>query len=163
MLNPDYAEMLCALSDEGVEFLLVGAYAMAAHGVPRATGDIDVWVNPSRDNAQRVLRALGRFGAPLFDLKAADLARDGTVFQLGVPPRRIDLLTSIDGVVFAEAWPKRVICRIDGQDVPVLSREDLVANKRAAARPKDLVDVQILEQELGGSSRRNRKRAKPRT
>lgn len=100
MLNPDFAEMLRTLSDEGVEFLLVGAYAMAAHGVPRATGDIDVWVKPSRDNAERVLRALGRFGAPLFDLSAADLARVGTVFQLGVPPRRIDLLTSIDGVVF---------------------------------------------------------------
>lgn len=159
MLNPDFAEMLRALSDEGVEFLLVGAYAMAAHGVPRATGDIDVWVNPSPDNAQRVLRALDRFGAPLFDLRAADLAREGTVFQLGVPPRRIDLLTSIDGVSFAQAWPRRVLCRIDDQEVPVLSREDLVANKRAAARPKDLVDVQILEQE-GSGSRMRRKRGK---
>lgn len=161
MLNPDFAEMLRTLSDEGVEFLLVGAYAMAAHGVPRATGDIDVWVNPSRDNAQRVLRALRGFGAPLFDLSAADLTRDGTVFQLGVPPRRIDLLTSIDGVVFAEAWPRRVLCRIDDQDIPVLSREDLVANKRAAGRAKDLVDVQILEQEGEGGPRRSRKPAKP--
>ena len=118
--------------------------------VPRATGDIDVLVNPSPDNAQRVLRALDRFGAPLFDLRAADLARGGTVFQLGLPPRRIDLLTSIDGVSFADAWPRRVMCRIDDQEVPVLSREDLVANKRAAGRPKDLVDVQILEQEGNG-------------
>lgn len=81
--------------------------AMAAHGVPRATGDIDVWVRPSRDNAPRVLLALQRFGAPLFDLTAADLARRGTVFQLGVPPRRIDILTSIDGMTFDTAWPRR--------------------------------------------------------
>ena len=101
MLNPDFAEMLVALSAEGVEYLLVGAYAMAAHGVPRATGDIDIWVRPTPENAERVLRAPGRFGAPLFDLTAADLARKGTVFQLRVPPRRIDILTSIDGVTFA--------------------------------------------------------------
>ena len=104
MLNPDFAEMLRALSAEGVEYLLVGAYAMAAHGVPRATGDIDIWVRPSPENANRVLRALARFGAPLSDLTATDLQRDGTVFQLGVPPRRIDLLTSIDGVTFEDAW-----------------------------------------------------------
>src|SRR5690242_1218157 len=103
--------MLRALSAEGVEYLVVGAYAMAAHGIPRATGDIDIWIRPSPVNADRVLRAIRRFGAPLFDLTVADLTRDGTVFQLGLPPRRIDLLTSIDGVTFEEAWPDRVTSR----------------------------------------------------
>jgi len=145
LLNPDFAEMLVALSAEGVEYLLVGAYAMAAHGVPRATGDIDIWVRPTPENAERVLRALGRFGAPLFDLTAADLARKGTVFQLRVPPRRIDILTSIDGVTFDEAWPGRVTCRLGDVEVIVIGRETLVRNKRAAARPKDLVDLRILE------------------
>ena len=145
MLNPDFAEMLRALSAESADYLLVGAYAMAAHGVPRATGDIDVWVRPSRENARRVLRALGRFGAPLFDLSAQDLSRDGTVFQLGVPPRRIDLLTSIDGITFDEAWPDRVACRLGDVDVTVIGREALIRNKRAAGRPKDLVDLQLLD------------------
>ena len=145
MLNPDFAEMLRAWSAAGAEYLLVGAYAMAAHGVPRATGDIDLWVRPSRENARRVLLALQRFGAPLFDLTAADLARPGTVFQLGVPPRRIDILTSIDGVTFATAWPRRIAARLGDVEVPVIGREDLVRNKRSAKRPKDLLDVRLLE------------------
>ncbi|HLY38643.1 MAG TPA: hypothetical protein VKU61_11450 [Candidatus Binatia bacterium] len=144
MLNPDFAEMLRALSAEGVEYLVVGAYAMAAHGVPRATGDIDVWVRSSPANAERVLRALHRFGAPLFDLTVADLTREGTVFQLGLPPRRIDLLTSIDGVTFEDAWPERVTSRFGDLEVTVIGREALVRNKRAAGRLKDLVDLRIL-------------------
>jgi hypothetical protein len=94
LVNPDFAEMLHALSAAGAEFLLVGAYAMAARGIPRATGDLDVWVRPTRQNAVRVLRALASFGAPLADLSEADLATPGTVFQLGLPPRRIDMLTA---------------------------------------------------------------------
>lgn len=144
VLNPDFAEMLRALSAAGVQYLLVGAYAMAAHGVPRATGDIDVWVRPTRDNARRVLLALERFGAPLFGLTAADLATAGTVFQLGVPPRRIDLLTSIDGVAFTTAWPRRITACFGDLEVAVIGRDDLLRNKRAAKRPKDLVDVQML-------------------
>jgi hypothetical protein len=144
LLNRDFAEMLRVLSDEGVEYLLVGAYAMAAHGVPRATGDIDIWVRPSPRNALRVLRALRRFGAPLFDLSTADLARTGTVFQLGVPPRRIDLLTSIDGVTFATAWKGRITCRLGGVEVPVIGRAALTRNKRATGRPKDRVDLHLL-------------------
>ena len=137
--------MLRALSAAGAEYLLVGAYAMAAHGVPRATGDIDVWVRPSRDNAPRVLLALRRFGAPLSDLTAADLARRGTVFQIGVPPRRIDIMTSIDGVTFDTAWSRRITTRLGDVQVTVIGREELVRNKRAAKRPKDVVDVQLLE------------------
>ncbi len=144
MLNPDFAEMLRALSAAGAEFLIVGAYAMAAHGVPRATGDLDLWVRPTPENAARVLDALRAFGAPLFDLSLRDLVSRGTVFQLGLPPRRIDILTSIDGVTFERAWQARVSSRLGDVDVPVLGREELIRNKRAAGRPKDLVDLRVL-------------------
>lgn len=160
MLNPDFAEMLRALSVEGVEYLLVGAYAMAAHGVPRATGDIDIWVRPSRENADAVLRALARFGAPLFDLTATDLARDGTVFQLGVQPRRIDILTSIDGVTFEDAWGGRMTSRLGDVDVTVIGREALVCNKRAAGRPRDRVDLRLLEASRQPPPRARRHRAR---
>jgi hypothetical protein len=162
LLNRDFAEMLRALSAESVEYLIVGAYAMAAHGVPRATGDIDVWVRPSSDNAERVLRALGRFGAPLVDLTAADLAREGTVFQLGVPPRRIDILTSIDGVTFDDAWPGRVACRLGDVDVVVIGRDALVRNKRATGRAKDRSDLEILAPRRARPTTPRSRRPRPR-
>jgi hypothetical protein len=145
MLNPDYRDMLSALSAEGVEYLVVGAYALAAHGLPRATGDIDFWVRPSAENAERVLAALHAFGAPIQGLTRDDLERAGTVYQIGVAPRRVDLLTSIDGVEFDDAWPRRVVRDVDGMPVPVLSREDLLRNKRATNRPKDKLDADWLE------------------
>jgi hypothetical protein len=160
LLNPDFAEMLRALSAEGVEYMLVGAYAMAAHGVPRATGDIDIWVRPSRENAGRVLRALDRFGAPRFDLTSGDLTRRGTVFQLGVPPRRIDLLTSIDGVTFDIAWRGRVRCRLGSVTVTVIGREALLRNKRATGRPKDRVDLRLLAASVRAPARTRTKRAR---
>ena len=147
MLNPDYRDMLSALSAAGVEFLVVGAYALAAHGLPRATGDIDFWVRPTGDNADRVLEALREFGAPLHDLSREDLARPGTVFQIGVPPRRIDLLTAIDGVEFEAAWQNRATREVDGFSIPVLAKQDLLRNKRATNRPKDLLDAEWLERE----------------
>jgi predicted nucleotidyltransferase len=144
MLHKDYKEMLQCLSDEGVKFLLVGAYALAAHGFPRATKDIDffVWANP--ENGASVLRALERFGAPTRDLSAADFAREGTIFQIGVGPRRIDILTRIDGVSFQEAYARRSTIRLEGVEVPVISREDLIANKRASGRTQDLADIERL-------------------
>ena len=147
MLNPDFRDMLLALSDENVEWLLVGAYALAAHGLPRATGDIDVWINTSKENAVRVLAALKRFGAPTIDLSETDLTTSGTVFQIGLAPRRVDILTSIDGVNFAEAWRVREQKQVDGIDVNVISKRHLMQNKRAVGRPKDLIDVAWLEQE----------------
>src|SRR4030095_16741704 len=111
-MNPDYSDILSTLSEAGVEFLLVGAYAMAVHGLPRATGDIDLWVRPERENAERTLLALRSFGAPLHDLTPEDLCREGTVFQIGVAPRRIDVLTAIDGVTFQEGWASRIVVKI---------------------------------------------------
>ena len=149
MLNPDFRDMLSALSGAGAEYLVVGAYALAVHGVPRATGDIDLWVRPTTANAGRVLTALTRFGAPLGDLTERDPVTPGTVFQIGVAPRRIDILTTIDGVEFDEAWNARYVTSVEGLDVPVLSRHHLVRNKKATGRPQDLADVARLEDEEG--------------
>jgi len=145
-MNSDFSDMLSALSAEGVEYLLIGAYAMAAHGVPRATGDIDIWVRPSPDNADRVLRALARFGAPMGELHAADLAAEGTVFQVGVAPNRVDLMTTIDGVTFEEAWSQRETRVIDGVTLSVIGRDDLIRNKRATGRARDKADAEQLEE-----------------
>ena len=145
MLNPDFRDMLSAFVAEDVEFLVVGAYALAAHGVPRATGDLDLWVRPSSPNADRVLRALEEFGAPTTDLTSEDLVSPDVVFQIGVEPRRIDILTSIDGVEFDTAWPDREEIEVEGIELPVLGRRDFIANKRALGRPQDLADVARLE------------------
>lgn len=144
-MNPDFRDMLSALSAEGAEFLIIGAYALAAHGMPRATKDLDIWVGRLGDNPQRVYRALARFGAPLEQLTPTDLTRDDTIFQIGVPPNRIDVLTSIGGVEFREAWAGRSDLAMEGLTVPVLSRKHLIRNKRAVGRPQDLVDADWLE------------------
>jgi hypothetical protein len=145
MLNEDYRDMLLALSDEKVRFLLVGAYALAAHGYPRATMDIDIWVMPSPENSDAVLRALRRFGAPLHDLTSEDLQTDGTIFQIGVAPRRIDIITAASGLRFAETFERSVAMDIEGIDVHVPSVDDLIRNKRASGRTKDLADAEALE------------------
>ena len=143
-MNPDFTDMLSAFFAEGVKFLVIGAHALAAHGHPRATGDLDLWVRATPDNADRVMRALRRFGAPLFDLTREDLVSPEIVFQVGLPPRRIDILTSISGVDFDTAWSNRTTLRISGMDLPFIGRGDLLANKRAAGRPKDIADVWAL-------------------
>lgn len=146
MLNEDYKDMLQALVAERVEFLLVGAYALAAHGYPRATMDIDIWVMPSPDNADAVLRAVRRFGAPLHNLTKADLEKEGTVFQIGVAPRRIDIITAASGLTFQEAASRATSVSIEGLTVRVPSVADLIRNKRASGRTKDLADAEALEE-----------------
>lgn len=144
-MNRDFVEMLSALSEAGVEFLIVGAHALAAHGIPRATGDLDIWVRPSPENADRVLAALSTFGSPLFELTRDDLTSPETVFQIGLPPARIDFLTTISGVAFEEAWQRRIHVKIGDLNVPVIGREDFIANKRAVGRTRDLADVEMLD------------------
>lgn len=126
---------------------MVGAHALAVHGVPRATGDLDIWIRPDPENAKKVWTALLDFGAPVEAMRLSldDLTRLGIVFQMGLPPRRIDLLTEIDGVSFEQAWPSRVLEKIGDLEVPFLGREALLQNKKASARPKDLADVDLLE------------------
>jgi hypothetical protein len=139
-LNPDFFDMIAALQEEDADFLVVGAFAMAAHGVPRATGDLDLWVRPHRRNSERVMRALLRFGAPVASAKltAEDLVNPGMVFQMGRPPRRIDVITGIDGVSFDDAWPNRLVLEVEGREVPFLGRGELLRNKQASPRRRPL-------------------------
>lgn len=146
MMNQDFSDLLSEFNARGVEYLVVGAHALAAHGHIRATKDIDVWVRPDPANAPRVLKALRNFGAPLHDLTESDLSKPGVIFQIGVEPLRINILTRIDGVTFAEAWDDREPANFAGISVPVLSRAHLIQNKRASGRKQDLADVEWLEQ-----------------
>ena len=143
-MTDDWVDFLFALLDHQVRFLVVGAHALAAHGLPRATQDLDVWIDASVSNVERVWHALGDFGAPVHSLgiTRSDLERPSTVIQFGLPPNRIDVLTSISGVPDFEAgWNTRIAQLIRGRQVPFLGREVLIANKRAAGRPQDLADV----------------------
>jgi hypothetical protein len=149
-MNRDFVEMLAALSDAEADYLVVGAHALAAHGIPRATGDLDIWIRASPDNARRVWSALERFGAPLDELKPDDLSSPDVVFQIGVSPNRIDLLTSITAVSFEEAWPNRIHVRIGDRDVPTIGKEDFLRNKRSVGRPRDMADVADLEAQAEG-------------
>ena len=144
-VNPDFRDLFAALNGAGAEYLLVGGYALAIHAAPRFTKDLDVWVNPTRENAPRVLTALKVFGATLGELTETDLMTPGIVFQMGLPPNRIDLLTSIDGVEFSEAWPARITTEYGREQLPVIGRAQLIANKRASGRPQDLVDADAIE------------------
>ena len=145
MLNPDYRDILSAFIEAIVEFLVVGGYAMAAHRLPRATKDLDLWVRPSADNAKRVLGALDAFGAPRHGLTATDLEIEGTIYQVGVPPNRVDVITIVDGVQFENAWRDRAEVDIDGLHIPVIGRTHLIVNKRTVGRPQDLLDADLLE------------------
>jgi hypothetical protein len=145
MLNNDYREMLQELSVGKVEFLLVGAYAMAVHGYPRATIDLDIWVRPSPENAEAVMSALTRFGAPLVGLTVQDLQTEGIVFQIGVAPRRIDIITAASGLIFDDAFRGSISVEIEGIPVYIPSIDDLIRNKKAAGRTKDLADAEALE------------------
>ena len=144
-VNPDFRDLLAEFNAQRADFLVVGAHALAAYGKVRATKDLDVWVRPSLDNAARVLAGLREFGAPLYDLTVQDLVTPGVVFQIGVEPVRIDVLTAIDGVDFDEAWQERFVTRFGDQPVAVLSRNHLIRNKRACGRTQDLADIEWLE------------------
>ena len=148
-MNQDFKELLSIFKDQNVEFLVVGAHALAAHGHIRATKDLDVWVSPTPENASRVLAALKEFGAPLHDLTATDLSSPGIVFQIGVPPVRIDILTEVDGLTFHEAWQDKVEATFSGVRVFVLSISALRKNKKASGRLQDLADLEALEKLTG--------------
>lgn len=145
-MNEDFLDFLRELLDSDARFLVVGAHALAVHGVPRATEDIYVWIERNSTNAQHVWEALLRFGAPVSDLglSPADFERAEHVIQLGLPPRRIDILTDVSGLSFDAAWPRRVDKSLHALTIPFLGKDDLIANKRAAGRMQDLADVEAL-------------------
>jgi hypothetical protein len=143
--NSDLTDLLHALNAEGAEYLIVGAYAFAFHGRPRATKDVDIFVGSDPANAQKVWNALRAFGAPLDDLRLTDLASPGTFFIMGRPPNQIDIITSIDGVTFERAWEGRVPSTYGDIPVCYIGKTEFVANKLAVARPQDIADVAYLE------------------
>ena len=143
-LDPDFREFVASFNEHEVRYLIVGGYALAAHGLPRATGDLDAWVWVNDQNAERILEALHAFGFGGLGLTAGDFDHPDAVIQLGYPPYRIDILTSIDGVAFEDAWERRISVDVDGLHLDVISRDDLVRNKIAADRPQDRADVHRL-------------------
>jgi hypothetical protein len=149
MVNRDFRDLLAAFAAHDVQFLVVGAYAVTFHARPRFTRDLDVWVEPSSTNAPRVMSALTAFGAPLaaHGVSVADFLRPGVVYQMGLPPNRIDILTAVDGLDFGACWPRRVTSTYGDAPVHYLAKADLITNKRTVGRPQDLEDVRALERE----------------
>jgi hypothetical protein len=143
-MNQDFLDLLRAFIDRNVRFLIVGAYALAVHGRPRATGDLDVWVDATPENAAKVMAALEQFGAPTAQVSAEDFSRPGKVFQMGLPPVRIDVLTELTGLTFSEAWSSRTQAAFGPVVADVIGREAFIRNKRATGRARDLGDIEAL-------------------
>jgi hypothetical protein len=146
-LDKDFNEFVELFLEHNVRFLIVGGYALAAHGLPRATGDLDAWVWINPENAQNIMRALNAFGFQNLSLTESDFSKEDSIIQLGYPPFRIDILTSIDGVAFDQAWEKKMVVELNGMNVPFIGRDDLITNKKAAGRPQDIADVSRLTSE----------------
>ena len=151
MLSRDFKEFAELLNANGVEYLVVGGYALAVHGQPRYTGDLNLWLRVTPGNVERVLRALADFGFGSVGLSAADFMQPEAVIQLGYPPGRIDLLTHVDGVDFDACFAKRIEVSVVGVVLPVIGLEDFKSNKRASGRAKDLADLEALRDEPDGS------------
>jgi len=146
VLNKDYKEMLQILLSNKVKFLVVGAYAMGAYGYPRATGDLDIWVEASSENSKKIYKSLSEFGAPLSGLTKITFREEGIVFQIGVAPRRIDIITKIEGVDFKKAYFDKQEIEIEGIKIPFISKENLIKNKESTGREKDRLDAKYLRQ-----------------
>ena len=146
LVNSDFKELLSVLADNQVKYLVVGGYAVMKYAEPRYTKDLDLWVKADATNAQAVFKALRAFGAPLFNLTSDDFAHEGYFYQMGIPPVRVDILMSIPGVTFDEAWAQREEVSFDGVRMPFISKQHLILAKRAAGRAQDLIDVDLLEQ-----------------
>jgi hypothetical protein len=145
-LPDDFRDLLLELADAGAEFVVVGGHAVAFHGHPRATKDIDLLIRANKSNAERVYRALAAFGAPLasFEVQAGDFATYDGVLQIGLPPRRIDILNRVDGITFEEATAEKASFTLEGRTIPVIGRAALLRNKRASGRTQDIADVEAL-------------------
>ena len=145
MLTSDFKEFAELLNSNGVEYLVVGGYALAAYGHPRYTGDLDFWIGTDAANADTVLLALGQFGFDSLGIRKEDLTEANQVIQLGYPPRRIDLLTSIDGLAFGECFARRMVVEFGGVMLNFIALDDFKTNKRAVGRHQDLADIEVLE------------------
>ena len=162
-LPPDWSELIGSLCAQRVRFVIVGAHALAAHGRPRATGDLDILVEPTAINARRLGRALEAFGFPVLARQARRFATPDRMATLGREPLRIDLMTSISGVSFARAWKGRITVRLGRHRIGILGRKEFVANKRAAGRVKDLLDLELLREGAGRPAKPLRRRRRSRS
>jgi hypothetical protein len=144
-VNSDFRDLFFALSAAEARYLVVGAYAVVHHSEPRYTKDLDVWTEATPENALKVLRALAAFGAPVASLRPADLCDPETVYQIGIEPNRVDVLTALPALEFGPAWERSVITTYGGVEIRVLGLDDLILTKRTLARPQDLLDVERLE------------------
>lgn len=144
-MNADYIDMLKCLNKAGVDYILVGGWAVNMYGYIRATVDLDIWILADAENARKVYAALVEFGAPVAEMKPYDFAEYGMIFQIGVAPCRVDIISKISGVSYADAVNRAVPKTIDGVPVRIISLDDLIANKKASGRTKDIADVEVLE------------------
>lgn len=148
MFTQDFKEFLELLNKNRVEYLIVGGYAVAMHGYPRYTGDLDIWIDANRETAVKMLETLDEFGFGSLGLRQEDFMEEGNVIQMGYPPFRIDILTQADGVEFAQCYRNRTIIEHEGMLISILSIQDLRKNKAATGRPKDMDDLQNLNDPL---------------
>jgi predicted nucleotidyltransferase len=146
-VNSDFSDLLRIFNANNVKYLIIGGYAVIHYAEPRYTKDLEVWISADKDNATAVYKALKEFGAPLAGPTEADFAEEGYFYQMGRPPMRVDILMGIPGLEFEKAWQNRVEVNFDGLTVKFISREDLIASKKASGRPQDLIDVDLLDQE----------------
>ena len=144
-MNADYIDMLKCLNKAGVDYILVGGWAVNIYGYIRATVDLDIWILADADNAKKVYAAVAEFGAPVSEMKPEEFAQYGMIFQIGVAPCRVDIISKISGVSYADAVNRAVPKTIDGVPVRIISLDDLIANKKASGRTKDIADVEVLE------------------
>lgn len=144
-MSSEFEELLKLFNDNAVKYLIVGGHAVMLYTEPRYTKDLDIWIEANDENAQKVFRSLSKFGAPLASLSAADFAHEGFFYQIGLPPARVDILMSVDGLKFDEAWPNRREADLGNQKAWFIGRNDLIRNKRASGRHIDLHDAELLE------------------
>jgi hypothetical protein len=152
-MNSDFSDLLRALNEEAVEYLIVGGYAVIKYTEPRFTKDIDIWVNATPENAERVVRALTRFGAPLVGVTREDFANVELIYQIGMAPTRIDIIMGVDGLEFSDCWPRREVINWDKVETNFISIRDLIANKEKVGRPQDLIDLDNLRTAIRLSER----------
>jgi len=143
-MNSDFKELLRIFNGHKVKYLVVGGYAVMKYTEPRYTKDLDLWISSDPENAKAVFRSLREFGAPLTGLSETDFTQEGAFYQMGRPPARIDILMSIDGLCFEDAWAHRLRVNFDDTPAFLISRQDLMTNKKATGRPQDLIDVDNL-------------------
>jgi hypothetical protein len=145
--NQDFKDLFALFNEENVEYLVVGAHAVIYYSEPRYTKDLDIWINPSHENALKAMAALTKFGAPLADVSEKDFTDPKMIFQIGIAPNRIDILMGIAGVEFRSAAQRKTLSSYDGIEIPIISKQDLILSKKAIGRPQDKLDVDRLEQE----------------